>query len=71
MKPLLWIGLAVLLLGFASLLVPIPHNERQGIQAGGVSIGVTTQTEERVSPMLSGLMILGGAGLMIAGKGRS
>ena len=71
MKPLLWIGLVVLILGFASLLVPIPHSERQGIQAGGVSIGVTTQTEERVSPMLSGLMILGGAGLMIAGKGRS
>ena len=71
MKPLFWIGLVVLILGFASLLVPIPHSERQGIQAGGVSIGVTTQTEERVSPMLSGLMILGGAGLMIAGKGRS
>ena len=71
MKPLLWIGLVVLILGFASLLVPIPRSERHGLQAGDVSIGITTQSEEKVSPMLSGVMILGGAGLMIAGKGRS
>ena len=71
MKPLLWIGLVVLILGLASLLVPIPRSERHGLQAGDVSIGITTQSEEKVSPMLSGLMILGGASLMIAGKGRS
>lgn len=69
MKPLLWIGLVVLILGFASLLVPIPRNERHGIEAGDVSIGVTTRTEEKVSPILSAVMILGGAGMMIAGKG--
>ena len=71
MKLLFWIGLVVLILGFASLLIPIPHNERQGIQTGDVSIGVTTQTEEMVSPILSAVMILGGAGMMIAGKGKS
>ena len=71
MKLLFWIGLVVLILGFASLLVPIPRNERHGLQAGDVSIGVTTQAEEKVSPILSAAMILGGAGMMIAGKGRS
>ena len=71
MKPLLWIGLVVLILGFASLFVPIPRNERHGLQAGDVSIGITTQSEEKVSPIVSAVMILGGAGLMIAGKGRS
>jgi hypothetical protein len=71
MKPLVWIGLAVLILGFASLFVPIPRSERHGLQAGDVSIGVTTQTDERVSPILSAVMILGGAGMMIAGKGRN
>ena len=71
MKLLFWIGLVVLILGLASLLVPIPRSERHGLQAGDVSIGITTQSEEKVSPMLSGLMILGGAGLMIAGKGRN
>jgi len=70
MKLLFWIGLTVLILGFTSLIIPIPHHERQGIEAGGVSIGVETRTENRVSPYLSGLMIAGGVGLMIAGKGR-
>ena len=71
MKPLFWIGLVVLILGLASLVVPIPSNERQGLEAGGMSIGVEVRTEEKVSPILSAVMILGGAGLMIAGKGRS
>ena len=70
MKLLFWVGLVVLILGFASLVVPIPRNERQGIQAGGMSIGVEVRTEEKVSPILSAVMILGGAGLMIAGKRR-
>ena len=70
MKLLFWIGLAVLILGFASLLVPIPRNERHGMQAGGMSIGIETSTEEKVSPIVSAVMILGGAGMMIAGKGR-
>ena len=71
MRPLFWIGLVVLILGFASLLVPIPRNERHGIQAGDVSIGVTTRTDEKLSPIVSAVMILGGAGLLIAGKGRN
>jgi hypothetical protein len=71
MKFLFWIGLVVLILGFASLVVPIPRNKRHGLQAGDVSIGVTTQTSEKVSPILSAVMILGGAGMLIAGKGKS
>ena len=68
MKALLWIGLVVLLLGIVSLLVPVPHNERHGLQAGDVSIGVETRTEEKVPPIVSAVMILSGAGMMIAGK---
>ena len=71
MKSLIWIGLVVVILGIASLLVPIPRSERHGIQAGDVSIGVTTQSEEKVSPIISAVMILGGAGMMIAGKGKN
>ena len=71
MKPLFWIGLAVLIVGFVSLVLPIPRNQRQGIEAGGMSIGVEVRTEERLSPILSAVMILGGAGLMIAGKRRN
>ncbi len=70
MKILFWIGLAVLVLGFASLVVPIPHSERAGFSAGGMSVGIQTQHSERVSPLISAVMILGGAGMMIAGKSR-
>ena len=71
MKPHFWIGLVLLMLGVVSLLLPIPRNQRDGVSVGGVSIGIETRHDERVSPIVSAVMILGGAGLMIAGKGRS
>ena len=71
MKALFWIGLVVLILGVVSLVVPIPHSEREGVSVGGVSFGVETRHEEKLSPALSAVMILGGLGAMAAGKGRS
>ena len=71
MKALMGIGLAVLVLGIVSLVVPIPHNERDGVRVGGLSIGVETRHDEKVSPLVSAVLILGGAGLIIAGKARS
>ena len=68
MKVLFWIGLVVLVLGIVSLFVPIPHNQRRGIKAGDMSVGVEIQSKEKVSPILSAVLILSGAGLMIAGK---
>lgn len=68
MKPLFWAGLVLLILGIASLLVAIPHHEREGVHLGGVSIGVETRHDEKAPPIVSAVMILGGAGLMIAGK---
>jgi hypothetical protein len=70
MKALLYIGLVVLVLGILSLFVPIPRSERAGIEAGGISVGVTTRHKETVSPLISGAMILAGAGMMIAGRGK-
>jgi hypothetical protein len=71
MKALFWIGLVMLILGVASLVLPIPHNVREGFTVGGVSLGVETQREERVSPIVSAAMILDECGAMAAGKGRS
>jgi hypothetical protein len=71
MKALFFIGLVVLILGVVSILVPIPHNERDGISVGGVSLGVETRHEEKVHPALSAVMILGGLGAMAAGKRKS
>lgn len=68
MKGLFGIGLVLLILGIASLLIAIPNNQKEGISVGGVSIGIETRHDEKVSPILSAVMILGGVGLMIAGR---
>jgi hypothetical protein len=67
-KPLFWIGVLLTALGLISFIVPIPHTEREGFSVGGVSMGVTTQRSQTVSPIISAAMILGGAGMMIVGK---
>jgi hypothetical protein len=70
MKALFWIGMAVLILGIVSLVVPIPRSEREGVKVGGVSVGIETRHEQTVSPFVSAVMILGGVGTMVAGKMR-
>lgn len=71
MRALFWFGLVVLILGVASLFMTIPHRETHGIQAGDVSVGVQTQHSEKVSPIVSAVVIIGGIGMMIAGGRRS
>jgi hypothetical protein len=68
MKGLIYVGLVVLILGIASLVVPIPHTDRAGIEIGNVNLGVQTHHDDKVSPGLSAALILGGVGLMIAGN---
>jgi len=70
MKLLFWVGLAVLVLGLVSLVVPIPSTQHDSVQAVGITLGVETTHRETVSPVLSALLILAGAGMMIAGKAR-
>jgi hypothetical protein len=71
MKLLFAVGLVVLILGIASFFVPFPRQENHGIKAGDVKIGVQTQHNERISPIVSAVLILGGAGMMIAGGRKS
>ncbi len=73
MRILLFAGLLLVVLGIASLVVPIPHTETQGIKAGNINIGVQTSHSERVSPIISAVLIAGGIALTVAGArtGRS
>jgi hypothetical protein len=64
---LLFAGLLLVVLGIASLVVPIPHSETHGIKAGDIDIGVQTSHSERVSPIISVVLIAGGIALSIAG----
>ena len=67
MKALFWIGLVLIVLGIVSFFIPVRHTDREGLKAGNFSIGVETQHQETVSPIVSAAIILAGAGLMIAG----
>jgi hypothetical protein len=67
MKILLVAGLLLIVLGIASLVVPIPHTENEGIKVGNTNLGVQTSHSERVSPIVSIVLIAGGIALSIAG----
>jgi hypothetical protein len=67
MRMLLYAGLLLIVLGIASLVVPIPSSEKQGIKIGDTNIGVQTSHSERVSPIISAVLIAGGIALAIAG----
>jgi hypothetical protein len=70
MRALFGVGLVVLVLGVLSFFVPVPHSEHHGVSAGDVQLGVTTHHEDRVAPVISVVLVLAGAGMMIAGRGR-
>lgn len=67
MKVLLFVGLLLIVLGICSLFVPIPHSERHGLDAGDVHIGVKTSHSEKVPPVISALLIVGGIGMCVVG----
>jgi len=71
MKALLAVGLIVLILGIVSFVVPFPHSSRHELRSGDVSVGVTTRHNQRVPPPVSVLLVVIGAGIMIAGRGKS
>jgi len=64
---LLFAGLLLVVLGIASLVVPIPRTETEGIKVGNTNLGVQTSHSERVSPIISVVLIAGGIALSIAG----
>jgi hypothetical protein len=67
MKILLFAGLLLIVLGLASMVVPIPHTETEGIKVGKTNLGVQTSHSEKVSPVVSVVLIAGGIALSIAG----
>lgn len=69
MKILFWAGVVILVLGIASLLVPIPRTHDASIGSGDFKVGVQTHDEEKIPPIASAALILGGAGMMVAGAG--
>jgi hypothetical protein len=70
MRTLLILGVILLVLGIASLFVPIPHRVQHGVKAGPVSLGVETTERTRVHPAVTAVLIGGGIALIIVGRKR-
>jgi hypothetical protein len=68
MKALMLVGVVVLVLGIVSFFVPVPYSEHHGVSFGDAHVGITTHDEERVPPAVSILLVVVGAGLMIASR---
>jgi hypothetical protein len=68
MKALMLVGVVVLVLGIVSFFVPFPHSEQHSVSLGDAKVGITTHDDEKVSPVVSIVLVVVGAGLMIAGK---
>jgi len=70
MKALLAVGLIVLVIGVISFVVPVPHASHHEMGAGDVHVGVTTRHDDKVPAAVSVLLVIIGAGIMIAGRGK-
>ncbi len=68
MRPLMLVGLVVLVLGILSFVVPIPTSNTHELKAGSASIGITTHDKQKVSPVVGGVLCAAGVVLMVAGS---
>jgi hypothetical protein len=68
MKALMVVGVLVLVLGVISFVVPFPHSEHHGVSLGDAHVGVTTHDDAKIAPAISIVLVIVGAGLMIAGR---
>ena len=68
MRPLMLIGLVVLVLGILSFVVPIPTSKTHELKAGDASVGITTHHEQKLSPVVGGVLCAAGVVLVIAGS---
>jgi len=68
MKALLLVGVLLIVLGIFSFFVPVPHSEHHGVNLGDARVGITTEHDEKVSPTISIILVVVGAGLMWAGR---
>jgi len=71
MKALFGIGLVVIVVGILSFFVPVPHAEHHGAEIGDVHVGVTTHHENMLPPAVGIVLLVAGAGMVIAGRSKS
>jgi hypothetical protein len=62
------LGIIVLVLGIVSFFAPFPHRHHEGVKFGDAHIGVTTEHDEKIPVAAGVVLVLVGAGLIVAGS---
>jgi hypothetical protein len=68
MRPLALIGLVVLILGILSFVVLVPYNHTRELKAGDASVDITTHRNEKLPPVVGGVLCAAGVVLLVAGS---
>jgi hypothetical protein len=68
MKGMVLAGVIALVLGVISFFVPFPHSEHHGVSVGDAHVGITTEHDQKVPAALSIVLVVAGAGLVLAGS---
>jgi hypothetical protein len=62
------VGIIVLVIGVLSFLVTVPRYHHEGVRVGDTHIGITTEHHEQLPVAAGVVMVVVGAGLIIAGR---
>jgi hypothetical protein len=71
MRPLAWIGIVILALGILAFTVPFSTSHSHSVKVGDASLGVTTHSDEKLSPVIAGVTCAAGVVLLVAGSRKS
>jgi hypothetical protein len=71
MKNVVLIGVVLLILGFMSFVVPVPHSENHGVKVGDTKIGVQTERSEKLPPAVGVVLLVGGVLALVVGARKS
>jgi hypothetical protein len=71
MKGLTMVGIILLVIGVLAFVVPIPHKEDHSVKVGDAKIGVQTEHNDRLPPMVAGVLVLAGVVSLVAGARKS
>ncbi|PYX45726.1 MAG: hypothetical protein DMG79_18610 [Acidobacteria bacterium] len=67
MKPLVLLGVLLLVLGVLSFVIPLPRREHHGVSIGDAKFSVETENSEKLPPAAGIVLLAGGVVALIVG----
>jgi uncharacterized membrane protein HdeD (DUF308 family) len=71
MKNSVLIGIVLLVLGLLAFIVPIPQREDHSVKIRDAKIGVQTQSNQKLPPVVGIILVAGGVVALVLGSRKS